>query len=71
MYRVGIYSGRVYSQTDFDNGKIKECAIVYHSKSEARSATKTSRFRNSHQKCEGCHNCPESNKLWDYPVAKA
>lgn len=68
MYRVGIYSGRVYSQTDFDNGKIKECAIVYHSKSEARTATKTPRYAAAHQRCVGCAQCQESARASAHPV---
>lgn len=70
MYRVGIYSGKVYSQTDFDNDKIKECAIVCHSEQEAMETTSSPKFRISHQKCEGCNQCPESNKLWDYPIPR-
>lgn len=68
MYRVGIYSGRVYSQSDYDNNKIHECCISYASRSEARTATKTPRYAAAHQQCVGCSQCPESARASAYPV---
>lgn len=68
MYRVGVYTGRVYTQTDFENNKIRECALVYASRKEARCATKSPRYAAAHQKCVGCSNCPESSRPSDHPV---
>jgi len=68
MYRVGVYTGRVYTQTDFENNKIRECALVYASRKEARCATKSPRYAAAHQKCVGCAQCQESARASAHPV---
>ena len=60
MRRLGLFSGTVYSSEDFENDRIKECAVQIPEKmkdSELKDFHKEHRGR-----CNGCYGCPEARR---------
>ena len=60
MKRIGLYSGRIYSREDFENDRIKECAIQIPSKMSKEEIEKL--HKEKHKDCRGCYGCPESRR---------
>ena len=61
MMRVGIYTGNLYSQEDYEKGRINECAIVV-SPSDGKDGiekTKTIAQLKRITNCSQCHGCLE------------
>ena len=66
MLRVGIYSGKLYSQEDYDNDRIHECAIAVSPSAEnqeeaIRSTSELASLKRI-SKCVVCMGCPESQR---------
>ena len=60
MKRLGFYSGRIYTQEDYNNDRIHECC---HQLSDSQANDENycdELFERYHKKCDGCHGCPES-----------
>lgn len=59
MQRVGIYSGTVYSQEDYNEGCILECALVVSPTQDADKALKDAQERATCKriKCQDCFGC--------------
>lgn len=58
MKRVGIFSGKVYSQEDYDNDLIKECAVcVSPSASDQDEALAETIEYASCQRLRNCFTC--------------
>lgn len=58
MKRVGIFSGTVYSQEDYDNDRIKECCIcVSPSASDQEAAIEREKEYAQTQKAMNCSRC--------------
>lgn len=55
MKRVGIYSGKIYEETE----NPQECCIVTDNPD---NIVCSSIYKERHSNCENCKGCPESNK---------
>lgn len=63
MKRVGIFSGTVYTQEDYDNDRIKECCIcVSPSASNQEEAIKREKEYAQTQKVMNCARCMSCEK---------
>lgn len=63
MIRVGIYTGHVYSQEDYDQQKIKECCVVASPSLPKSRSIEDAKEKASYKKilnCSGCHQCEAS-----------
>ena len=60
--RLGCFTGKIYTQEDFDLHKIEECALLIDpSKANDDNFIKTT-YARIHKNCETCVGCPESMK---------
>ena len=63
MKRIGIFSGKIYSQEDYDNDDIHECCLVLTSEEEKYTEDQMTELHiKLMQKCDGCYGCPASRK---------
>ena len=66
MIRVGMYTGNVYSQDDYDNDRIKECCIVANPSLPASRSLEEAKAKASYKKilnCGTCHQCEASQEI--------
>lgn len=60
MKRLGLFTGKVYTQEDFDNHNIHECCLCI-TDSEAEDTEYIVNKHLSHmEECRRCYGCPES-----------
>lgn len=66
MRRIGIYTGKIYSEEDFRNNKINECAMCIDPALDNDSSIEEVKTRQRIRKlmnCSYCHNeCIESRR---------
>lgn len=60
MRRIGLFSGNMYSSEDFDNDRIKECAVQIPSKMSKEEIDVL--YKDKHKRCKGCYGCPEARR---------
>lgn len=60
MKRLGLYSGRIYTQEDVDNYRIRECCLVLRDVEAENEQYVTEQYIKRHVDCSGCSGCPES-----------
>lgn len=57
MIRVGFYTGKVYSQEDYDNRRIKECCIVANPCLKTEESIKKAKEDANYKKLMNCFEC--------------
>lgn len=57
MLRVGFYSGKVYSQHEYDNGDIWECCTIVSPSLPEDEAIKQAKEFAACQKAKSCGDC--------------
>lgn len=65
MKRVGIFTGKVYSDEDYNNKDIHECAICIDPALPENEGIEKAKERQVIEKlmvCNGCSECEESRK---------
>ena len=62
MTRMGMYTGRLYSDEDFQRDRIQECCRVLTSEEEKSCETMWVLSIALKKKCAGCYGCPESRR---------
>lgn len=65
MERIGIFTGNLYTQEDYDNHRIHECCICLSPSLEHEDAYQNAKERQQTSKitrCTGCFECEESRK---------
>ena len=65
MIRIGIYTGKTYSQEDYNNHSIKECCVVASPTVTAIQSIEDAKQKAAFKKilsCENCWGCEESQK---------
>lgn len=66
MIRVGMYTGNVYSQEDYDNHRIKECCVVASPSLPASRSLEEAKAKASYKRilnCGTCQQCEASQEL--------
>lgn len=61
MIRVGLFSGRIYEEKEFENDEIHECAKTFPDLDRDK-AIAFSRTNFPKQECYECKACEESQK---------
>ena len=62
MFRLGVFTGKIYTLEDYLNGAEECCIVVTHGTPEENEKyIEEIRIRNK-QRCAGCNNCPEAKK---------
>ena len=63
MKRLGCFTGKIYTQENFELHKIEECArCISDEQANDENFIKTT-YERIHKNCEFCIGCPESRKL--------
>lgn len=67
MLRVGFFTGKLYSQEDFDKDRIKECAVVvrpFENGDDLEKIQEAKVFAQVHKiaYCNDCKSCEEARK---------
>lgn len=57
MIRVGLYTGKVYSQEDYDDHKIKECCIVASPSLPKTRSIDEAQKKAAWKKIVNCYDC--------------
>ena len=59
MNKIGVFTGKLYSEEDREKGRINECALTV---TTTISEAKEMRLKNKETYCKGCFVCEESRK---------
>lgn len=62
MKRLGIFTGRIYNQDDFEAGCIRECCRVITDEEAESIPVVMAVYAQEHLHCVGCFGCPESQR---------
>jgi len=66
MYRIGMFTGNVYSQEDYDKDKIRECCICMSPSlkyDEAYRQAKEYQEAKNITECMKCYGCEEAKRI--------
>lgn len=59
MKRLGVYTGKIYSENDYKEHKIDECAIIITDEQANDHNFIKSKYERIHNNCVNCIGCPE------------
>ena len=61
MLRQGMYTGKIYTEGDFQEFRIKECCVLILDENNTEEKNKA-RYEKIHKKCIDCRGCFEKLK---------
>ena len=65
MKRLGLFTGKIYTQEDFDNDKIHECCVCLTDSEAADTEYVVDKhITYHHERCINCYGCPESQSTF-------
>lgn len=62
MFRLGVFTGKIYTLDDYLKGAEECCIVVTHGEPEDNKRYIEDIRRRNKQRCSGCNNCPEAKK---------
>ena len=62
MLRQGMYTGKIYTEEDFQEFRIKECCVLILEENNTEEKNKK-RHEKIHMKCLSCNGCPEAKAV--------
>lgn len=63
MYRLGKFTGKIYTEEDFNTHKINECCLLITEDQSKNEQFIKDTYDRLYKECDGCKGCPESRKV--------
>lgn len=60
MKRLGLFTGKIYTQEDFDADTIRECCACLTDSEAADTEYVVDKHLSYREHCVNCYGCPES-----------
>lgn len=60
MKRLGLFTGKIYTEDDFKEDKIHECCVCISDSGAADTEYVVDKHLSYRDRCTNCYGCPES-----------